>query len=192
MLYECKMLYESWDASYPLTESQKDFFVALHEGCRMRGGPQQQKTPQLAVACPSPSPRSPTGSETQAKATTRGPLETTQQFLTWFAEIERDMARGDEDDYCEYSALVESYCHSTTHVLKNLDQTTDQVEALRRNNALVSEKTRGLQAACEKLLDEQVPCRLTPFAVSNVFCRNAQWTWLQTWNSSFSTSTPSK
>lgn len=158
-------LRDSWESLYPLTESQKDFFVALNEVCRPRGGPQQQ-TPQLqqlAVSSPNgsshaPSPRSPDRSsplETQTKPT-RGPLETTQQFLTWFAEIERDMARGDEDDYREYSALVESYCHSTTEVLKNLDQTTDQVESLRRNNAFVYEKTRGLQSACEKLLDEQV------------------------------------
>ena len=154
-------LLDSWESSFPLTETQKDFFVALNAVCQPRGGLQSPQIQQI--------PSSPSGSnnaktlsksEPQQKRT-KGPLETTQQFLTWFAEIERDMARGDEDDYREYSALVESYCASTGLVLRNLEQTTDQLESLRRNNAFVYEKTRGLQSACEKLLDEQVPSALT-------------------------------
>ncbi|KAF8981652.1 Golgi transport complex subunit 3 [Entomortierella lignicola] len=83
------------------------------------------------------------------------PIETTQQFLDWFSTIEGEMERDQEDVYRNYLTVVILYKEACDGFLKQIDETTECFKSLEGHYAFVEEKTRALQLACEKLLQEQ-------------------------------------
>ncbi|KAF9437631.1 Golgi transport complex subunit 3, partial [Entomortierella beljakovae] len=83
------------------------------------------------------------------------PIETTQQFLDWFSGIEGEMERDQEDVYRNYLTVVILYKEACDGFLKQIDETTGCFKGLEGHYAFVEEKTRALQLACEKLLEEQ-------------------------------------
>ncbi|KAI1308451.1 Golgi transport complex subunit 3 [Mortierella claussenii] len=83
------------------------------------------------------------------------PIETTQQFLDWFSTIEGEMERDQEDVYRNYLTVVVLYRQACDGFLNQIDETSDCFKSLEGHYAFVEEKTRALQLACEKLLQEQ-------------------------------------
>ncbi|CAJ0912409.1 687_t:CDS:10 [Entrophospora sp. SA101] len=73
------------------------------------------------------------------------PIETTQQFFDWFARMENDMERDQEDVYRQ----------ACDDFLKQIDTTAKLFNDLEGNFKFVEERTRALQTACETLLEEQ-------------------------------------
>ncbi|KAF9289606.1 Golgi transport complex subunit 3 [Mortierella alpina] len=82
-------------------------------------------------------------------------IETTQQFLDWFSGIEGKMERDQEDVYRNYLMVVLLYKDACEGFLKQIDETSECFQSLEGHYAFVEEKTRALQLACEKLLQEQ-------------------------------------
>lgn len=83
------------------------------------------------------------------------PIETTQQFLDWFSGIEGKMERDQEDVYRNYLAVVVMYKEACQGFLTQIDETSECFKSLEGHYEFVEEKTRALQLACEKLLQEQ-------------------------------------
>ncbi|KAG0208884.1 Golgi transport complex subunit 3 [Mortierella sp. GBA30] len=112
---------------------------------------------------PSPLPRSRLGSTTNVEGVLVEEtdterlvcIETTQQFLDWFSGIEGKMERDQEDVYRNYLTVVLLYKEACDGFLKQIDETSQCFESLEGHYAFVEEKTRALQLACEKLLQEQ-------------------------------------
>ncbi|KAF9978933.1 Golgi transport complex subunit 3 [Actinomortierella ambigua] len=84
-----------------------------------------------------------------------GPIETTYQFFDWFAKIEGEMERDQEDVYRNYLAVVELYSEACVAFLQQIDENSECFKQLEGHYAFVEEKTCALQQACEKLLQEQ-------------------------------------
>ncbi|KAF9428259.1 Golgi transport complex subunit 3 [Podila epigama] len=84
------------------------------------------------------------------------PIETTQQFLDWFSGIEGKMERDQEDVYRNYLMVVVLYKEACDGFLKQIEETSNCFKSLEGHYAFVEEKTRALQLACEKLLQEQL------------------------------------
>jgi len=86
----------------------------------------------------------------------REPIETTQQFFNWFSKIEEEMEKGQEDIYRSYLVSVQGYRQNCDDVLSTLNSISELLHDLQTNYIFVEEKTKSLQMACEKLLEEQV------------------------------------
>ncbi|KAG0236793.1 Golgi transport complex subunit 3 [Actinomortierella wolfii] len=89
-----------------------------------------------------------------------GPIETTYQFFDWFAKLEGEMERDQEDVYRNHLAIVKLYSEACSEFLAQIDENSECFKQLEGHYAFVEEKTRALQQACEKLLQEQVARRL--------------------------------
>ncbi|KAG0244713.1 Golgi transport complex subunit 3 [Mortierella sp. GBA43] len=117
----------------------------------------------LATKEPSMRPRSRLGSVTnieginveEYESEKPGPIETTQQFLDWFSGIEGEMERDQEDVYRNYLAVVVLYKGACDGFLEQIEETSECFKNLEGHYEFVEEKTRALQSACEKLLQEQ-------------------------------------
>ncbi|RUP45831.1 LOW QUALITY PROTEIN: Sec34-like family-domain-containing protein, partial [Jimgerdemannia flammicorona] len=109
------------------------------------------------------------------------PIETTQQFFDWFAQMEAEMERDQEDVYrygwslvvcvfdeelkgrhgfsgaifTNYLAIVTLYRQACDEFLEQINTTANLFVDLDGNFRYVEERTRALQLACEKLLQEQ-------------------------------------
>ncbi|RUS30632.1 Sec34-like family-domain-containing protein [Jimgerdemannia flammicorona] len=83
------------------------------------------------------------------------PIETTQQFFDWFAQMEAEMERDQEDVYRNYLAIVTLYRQACDEFLEQINTTANLFVDLDGNFRYVEERTRALQLACEKLLQEQ-------------------------------------
>ncbi|KAJ8655596.1 hypothetical protein O0I10_008684 [Lichtheimia ornata] len=90
------------------------------------------------------------------------PVETLQQFFDWFAQMESEMERDQEDIYRNYLGVVSQYRQSCDDFLKDLEDTSKLFDDLGNEYGFVEMRTRSLQSACEKLLNEQE--RLTRLA----------------------------
>ncbi|KAJ3339799.1 Golgi transport complex subunit 3 [Gonapodya sp. JEL0774] len=83
------------------------------------------------------------------------PIENTQQFLSWFANIEAEMEKGQDDVYRSHLATLNLYLSTCNDILSNLAHTTTILNQLSSNYISVQSKTQALQQACERLLEEQ-------------------------------------
>ncbi|XJO73885.1 hypothetical protein BDV3_004794 [Batrachochytrium dendrobatidis] len=97
----------------------------------------------------------PTANEPSSELTIAETIETTQQFLTWFAKVEEHMERGQEDVYRACLATVRCYRDATANILQKTNETNDLLDKLEVNYNFIEDKTKGMQIACETLLDEQ-------------------------------------
>ncbi|KAI8811510.1 Sec34-like family-domain-containing protein [Cladochytrium replicatum] len=83
------------------------------------------------------------------------PIETTQQFFTWFSKIEEEMERGQEDVYRTHLASVRTFANACDGIIEKLNEMTRLLDELMGNYRFVEDKSKALQTACEKLLAEQ-------------------------------------
>ncbi|RIB08130.1 Sec34-like family-domain-containing protein [Gigaspora rosea] len=83
------------------------------------------------------------------------PIETTQQFFDWFARMENDMEKDQEDVYRNFLEMVTLYRQACDTFLEQIDTTVKLFNDLDGNFKFVEERTKALQTACEKLLEEQ-------------------------------------
>ncbi|KAI9314096.1 Sec34-like family-domain-containing protein [Dichotomocladium elegans] len=106
------------------------------------------------------------GSEAQTRSVQEigadKPIETLQQFFDWFASMESEMEKDQEDVYRNYLKVVSLYRQSCDVFLDDLKETTGLFDHLDDEYGFVEERTRSLQTACETLLNEQE--RLTRLA----------------------------
>ncbi|RHZ56100.1 hypothetical protein Glove_406g88 [Diversispora epigaea] len=83
------------------------------------------------------------------------PIETTQQFFDWFARMETDMEKDQEDVYRNFLGVVTLYRQVCDTFLEQIDNTVKLFNDLDGNFKFVEERTKAMQTACEKLLEEQ-------------------------------------
>ncbi|KAI8902930.1 Sec34-like family-domain-containing protein [Globomyces pollinis-pini] len=82
-------------------------------------------------------------------------VETTQQFLSWFTALEKEMEEGQEDIFQSYLDFVNENKLRIKEVIVKIQSLTKLLEDLQGNYDFVQSKTKGLQNACENLLEEQ-------------------------------------
>ncbi|KXS13586.1 Sec34-domain-containing protein [Gonapodya prolifera JEL478] len=83
------------------------------------------------------------------------PIENTQQFLSWFSAIEDEMEKEQDDVYRSHLATLNLYLSACDNILWSLEHTSSLLSQLSTNYSSVQSKTRALQEACERLLEEQ-------------------------------------
>ncbi|MPC15446.1 Conserved oligomeric Golgi complex subunit 3 [Portunus trituberculatus] len=82
-------------------------------------------------------------------------IESSQQFLTWFAGVEGEMCEEQDTPYRDYVNQLESHraeCHT---LLAQLDEALANLQQLSSQYTSVSNKTSALHTDCEHLLAEQ-------------------------------------
>lgn len=83
------------------------------------------------------------------------PIETLQEFFDWFAVMESEMEKGQEDVYRNHLSTVELYQQACDDFLQDLQVTCQLFDDLENNYSFVELRTRSIQTACETLLEEQ-------------------------------------
>ncbi|CAG8522986.1 372_t:CDS:10 [Acaulospora colombiana] len=154
---------EDWESKTQLTETQKQSAVELQDACAElplpdgflgdfgSGTPQRTSSPtamSMKDANLLLAEFQASDAATSASDATLGipqPIETTQQFFDWFSKMENDMEKDQEDVYRQ----------SCDAFLEQIDNTVRLFSDLDGNFKFVEERTKALQTACEKLLDEQ-------------------------------------
>ncbi|KAJ3035937.1 Golgi transport complex subunit 3 [Rhizophlyctis rosea] len=172
---------EDWEVNIILDDKQKESVLLLQEACAelpypaelqdededepssgFSGGGSVFHTPPLETASSTP-PWTDTTSTAPTTAASNTfshfglpePIETTQQFFNWFSGIEIEMEKGQEDIYRAYLATVHLYRNTCDDILEKIDTTSALLEELQSNYEFVEDKTKALQLACEKLLEDQ-------------------------------------
>lgn len=82
-------------------------------------------------------------------------IESSQQFLTWFAGVEVEMCEEQDSPYRDYVSQLEGHraeCHT---LLAHLDEALENLQHLSSQYMSVSNKTSALHTDCEHLLAEQ-------------------------------------
>ena len=165
-------LAETWEASYVLSDSQKELYMLLSDRSKqlpppepLRGVPWDEGSPSSlsrkgSLVTPhhrssSPSRKSPTRSQPKP-GSHQGPIETTQQFLAWFSDIQKSMSAGQEESYTDALLQTRTCLQVCREILDQFQTAKDVVAQLQERNAFVFDRTRGLQVACERLLEDQV------------------------------------
>jgi chromosome segregation ATPase len=82
-------------------------------------------------------------------------IETTQQFMSWFADIEEEMERNQDYLYTKHLDTLQNHKNYIQSIIEKIDTAKQVLESLDHNYEFVQKKTKGLQTACESLLDEQ-------------------------------------
>lgn len=83
------------------------------------------------------------------------PVETLQEFFDWFAKMEIEMEKGQEDVYRNYLSTVQLYQQACDEFLNDLNTTCQLFDDLEKDYSFVEIRTRSIQLACETLLKEQ-------------------------------------
>ncbi|CAI2174129.1 14468_t:CDS:10 [Funneliformis geosporum] len=79
------------------------------------------------------------------------PIETTQQFFDWFARMEADMEKDQEDVYRNFLAVVTMYREACDKFLEQIDTTVKLFNDLDDNFKFVEERTKALQTASDSI-----------------------------------------
>ncbi|KAJ3085200.1 Golgi transport complex subunit 3, partial [Quaeritorhiza haematococci] len=104
----------------------------------------------------SSSPSQPSSFTSSATTLHTDPIETTQQFFTWFSHIEEEMEKGQEDIYRSYLEALHMYRATCDEILGQVGACEQVLDRdLMRNWKFVEEKSKALKMACENLLEEQ-------------------------------------
>lgn len=82
-------------------------------------------------------------------------IETLQEFFDWFATMETEMERGQEDVYRNHLSIVDLYQKACDEFLVDLNATCQLFDDLEKDYSFVDLRTKSIQQACENLLDEQ-------------------------------------
>lgn len=83
------------------------------------------------------------------------PIETLQEFFDWFAVMESEMEKGQEDVYRNHLSIVELYQNACDEFLEDLKTTCQLFDDMEKDYSFVDVRTRSIQTACETLLEEQ-------------------------------------
>lgn len=83
------------------------------------------------------------------------PIETLQEFFDWFAVMESEMEKGQEDVYRNHLSIVELYKQACDDFLEDLTITNQLFTDLEKDYSFVDLRTRSIQTACETLLEEE-------------------------------------
>ncbi|CAG8514323.1 7608_t:CDS:10 [Paraglomus brasilianum] len=134
---------EDWESKTQLTETQKVSVLELQDACKEL--PLPEGSSELAAG----------GASIDAALGLGKPIETTQQFFDWFAKMEADMEKDQEDVYRNFLAAVMLYREANDKVLGQIDTTESLFNDLEGNFKFVEDRTKALQTSCEKLLAEQ-------------------------------------
>ncbi|XP_063599673.1 conserved oligomeric Golgi complex subunit 3-like [Penaeus indicus] len=86
-------------------------------------------------------------------------IESSQQFLTWFAGVEAEMCEEQDGPYRDYVSQLVSHRSECQTLLAQLDEALNNLQHLSGQYTSVSNKTSALHTDCEHLLAEQT--RLT-------------------------------
>ncbi|KAG7171455.1 conserved oligomeric Golgi complex subunit 3-like [Homarus americanus] len=86
-------------------------------------------------------------------------IESSQQFLSWFAGVEREMCEEHDGPYRDYVKQLKAHRSECHTLLAQLDHALDNLQYLSSQYTSVSNKTGALHTDCEHLLAEQT--RLT-------------------------------
>lgn len=83
------------------------------------------------------------------------PIETLQEFFDWFAVMESEMEKGQEDKYRNHLSIVQLYQQACDEFLVDLQASCSLFDQLEKDYSFVDEQTRSIQEACETILAEQ-------------------------------------
>ncbi|KAJ1538755.1 Golgi transport complex subunit 3, partial [Cladochytrium tenue] len=83
------------------------------------------------------------------------PIETSQQFLNWYSQIEDEMEQGLADVYRSHIGTLRTYLSSCDDLLALIADARQNLADQSNHFHFVSSKTSSLQGACEALLAEQ-------------------------------------
>ncbi|KAK9712827.1 Golgi transport complex subunit 3, variant 2 [Basidiobolus ranarum] len=172
-------LSETWEKSLVLSDVQNESILQLEESCLELPWPAEHLVEPLAQTLlsinngikkpgtPIYLPRSSSAlslqaeifpSSTKMAAGSIGikePIENTQQFLDWFAKMETEMEREQEDVYRAYLETTSFYRNSCDELLEKIQNIKQLLEKLAVEYKTVEGKTGSVHQACERLLEEQ-------------------------------------
>jgi hypothetical protein len=83
------------------------------------------------------------------------PIETTQQFLDWFAKIEASMEGEQERVYDTFRLELQTYIDNCERATEMLQDSRGLIKEMEANYRFVEENSKALQVACEAMLEEQ-------------------------------------
>ncbi|KAJ3190367.1 Golgi transport complex subunit 3 [Gaertneriomyces sp. JEL0708] len=147
---------EDWDVRLPLSAFQKEVILEWQEASAQQPVPDElpedddEDETEL-----SKHRRSSAGSVLVPSLELPEAIETTQQFFNWFEAIEEEMEQGQEAAYREYLSTICAYREACDGILSQAHQITDNLSGLEAHYNTVEGKTRTLQTACEKLMEDQ-------------------------------------
>ncbi|KAI9144214.1 Sec34-like family-domain-containing protein [Paraphysoderma sedebokerense] len=82
-------------------------------------------------------------------------IETTQQFLQWFAEVEDEMEKSVEDVYRNHLGVLNGYYKRYSDYLGVIESTTQLLTNLNESYVEVQRSTKGMKEGCDRLLQQQ-------------------------------------
>ncbi|XP_076096896.1 conserved oligomeric Golgi complex subunit 3-like isoform X2 [Mytilus galloprovincialis] len=158
-----------------LTDKQKDSIIELTTKASERVIPEDlpEDEAQFALSKKQDVPQSPSYHETITKFFQTNEddspckIENAQQFLSWFAELENDIEKEDEDTYRSYITELQHYESQCESILQEVSGALDFLNGLQHQYISVSTKTNALHEACEDLLTEQTRLMNTAENISN-------------------------
>jgi hypothetical protein len=141
---------DNLDALFPLTELQKELFMTLNDQCKQLPLPTKFLSPKENSISESPSSSLKTLNELPST-----PLETTQQFYSWFNSLQQERSSYNDLKYKDELVTLTGFEQLYQSILEKTCKELQVLDFLRKTNQFVYEKTHGLQRACEKLLEDQ-------------------------------------
>ncbi|RDD46014.1 Conserved oligomeric Golgi complex subunit 3, partial [Trichoplax sp. H2] len=163
----------------PLSESQIDSIHQLALLSRhlpmpsdvtqttMKAEIKDEKDQAKSISSIPASPRSPNMPESFENHGMKQPVETAQQFFSWFADVELQMESEQEQEYRAYSDQLDQYYQLCTSIEEQIDNALYHLEELKDQHVTVSTKANTLHAACEKLLAEQTKLMTVAESINN-------------------------
>eukprot|EP00123_Amoebidium_parasiticum_P014036 comp22291_c1_seq1/m.33053 comp22291_c1_seq1/g.33053 ORF comp22291_c1_seq1/g.33053 comp22291_c1_seq1/m.33053 type:complete len:828 (-) comp22291_c1_seq1:66-2549(-) len=89
-------------------------------------------------------------------------IDNSNQFFTWFAQIEAEMDLEQEAAYRQHLAVMRQYLAACNEMVAEVDETLAHLDSLGLQYEFVSNRTESLHTACEQLLADQT--RLVRYA----------------------------
>ncbi|KAJ3108445.1 Golgi transport complex subunit 3 [Phlyctochytrium planicorne] len=83
------------------------------------------------------------------------PINSTQEFLTWFVDIQEEMEKSREDVYRSHLEMLSAYLARCDDIMKDVEGTEALLQSQSESYDFVSSRTSSLKEACENLLAEQ-------------------------------------
>ncbi|XP_065177549.1 conserved oligomeric Golgi complex subunit 3-like [Sycon ciliatum] len=161
-----------WDNKYaPLSEKQVESYMTLMDQCSERPMPSElipdEPSPfdRHSVALASGETANASSAEAHGIAMLDEPLQklaldgqnmqTAQQFLSWFADVEAAMRQDEESEFREYLSELRRYTDHCDSILSDINTTMRELDRLKDQYCHVSTQTGALHSACEQLLEDQ-------------------------------------
>ena len=82
-------------------------------------------------------------------------INSQQQFLAWFQDIQEEIENGQDDVFKSHLAKLDLERNRMQNLLDKMVKSAKLIDELQSNFQFVNSKTEGLQNACEQLLNEQ-------------------------------------